>query len=105
MNHSILLAIRQVTGRGSPARATMWATPQHKALTMKEMLLQFSEDDTALERLASQAQELGITPEEWVHRAIAVQLGAYGLQAVPEGVSPKTLQELFVATGILKPRT
>ncbi len=101
MNGSILLAIRQVTVRGSPARATMWYGPQHKALTMKEMLLRFSDDDTALERLASQAQGFGITPEEWVHRAIAFQLGAFGLQSVPEDFAPKSLQELFVATGIL----
>lgn len=71
---------------------------------MKELILQFDDQETTLERLTSQAGELGMTPEQWVHRAIAGALGDYGLREVPKDFKATTLTELFVASGVLKPR-
>ncbi|MBV7542162.1 hypothetical protein [Acidovorax sp. sic0104] len=72
---------------------------------MPELLLHFSDNETTLERVTVLARENGITPEQWVLRAIAKDLGDYGLKPLPEGVQPQTLNQLFEATGLLKPRT
>lgn len=72
---------------------------------MKELRLQFSDDETTLERLVNQASDLGVTPEEWVHRAIAKQLGDFGLRSVPDDFAAKSLTQLLEASGVLKPRT
>lgn len=72
---------------------------------MSQITLRFRDEETTLERLSSLAAELDITPEEWIHRAIAKDLGDYGLKPVPVGLQPKSLPELFEAVGVLKPRT
>ncbi len=74
-------------------------------MSMNELTLKFADNETTLDRLSSLAKELEITPEEWVHRAVAKELGEYGLMAVPPNFKPKNFVELAEAVGIFNPPT
>lgn len=69
---------------------------------MAKLVITYSDNETMLERVERLAAEWGITPEQLARRAIAEYVGDYGLKELPEGFQPKNLNDLFVATGILR---
>lgn len=70
---------------------------------MPTLKIEFQDNETTPDRIAALAQEHGISPEDLIKRAINDYLGDYGLKDPPEGFRPKTLTELFIATGVYKP--
>lgn len=105
MNRAAFLGLRlwKISTLHTPF--TIARTLAFSGRAMPVIQVQFSDNDATFDRVSALASELGITPEDWVHRAIAKELGDYGLNPVPDGLQPKSLSQLFEATGILKPRT
>ncbi len=64
--------------------------------------IEYDDRDTTPEHLIAMAKEHGITPEHLIHRAINAYMGDYGVKPVPPDSKPKNLQELFIATGVMK---
>lgn len=74
-----------------------------EVMAMPTLKIEFQDNETTPDRIAALAQEHGISPEDLIKRAINDYLGDYGLKDPPEGFRPKTLTELFIATGVYKP--
>lgn len=68
-----------------------------------KFVIEFLEHETTPDHIKALASELDITPEQWIHRAIAKALGGYGITPVPDQLSPKNLNGLFLASGVFKP--
>lgn len=105
MNRAAFLGLRLWKSGLSVPPSTIARSLPFPGRAMPEILLRFSDNETTYERVNSLASELGLTPEQWVLRAIAKELGDYGLKPIPDGLQPKSLSQLFEASGVLKPRT
>ena len=73
--------------------------------TMSELTIHFAPDETLFERLTAKAKEQGFTAEEWVLRLIARDVADYQLKPLPEGFEAKSVKQMLIATGVLKPRS
>lgn len=74
-----------------------------EVMAMPTLKIEYPDYDATPDHIAALAKEHGITPEDLIKRAINAYLGDYGLKDPPEGFKPKTLTEVFVATGLYKP--
>mgnify|MGYP006425240523 CR=1 FL=1 len=70
---------------------------------MTSITINFSERDTAPERLDQLARYHGITREQLVKRFIADGLGGYGLRQVSHDETFTDLEGMLVLSGALKP--
>ena len=75
------------------------------AHTSPELTIHFAPDETLFERLTAKAKEQGFTAEEWVLRLIARDVADYQLKPLPEGFEAKSVKQMLIATGVLKPRS
>lgn len=60
-----------------------------EVLAMPTLKIDFDDEDTTPDRLNELSRETGLSPEQLVHRAIALYLGEYGLKPLPEGFKPQ----------------
>ena len=69
---------------------------------MRQIIVEFDDNETMPERIAAMAADLGITPEMLVRRALAEHLDGFGLRKLPVGFKATTLKEFLIGSGVLK---
>lgn len=72
---------------------------------MKSISISWDEDDLTFETLIKLAAESGVSPEVVTHRAVAEYLDRYVKSPLidPQAPTAKTLRQLLVNHGVLKP--
>lgn len=72
---------------------------------METFTIEYTERDTTPDRIRAMAAFHEVTPEMVISRAVDAYLGLRFLpEPPPEDFEAKSLDELFVAYGLLKPR-
>lgn len=69
---------------------------------MQRITIEFQDHDTTPDRLRRLAEELSIPVDVLIIRAIDAQLGAVGLEPIPDGFRPKDVLELARARGLIE---
>jgi hypothetical protein len=67
-------------------------------------ILDFEDDDPVLEQLSRLSDYHDITPSIVVERAVASEMGGYGLSTFNDTMEIRSMDDYFVAAGVLRPR-
>lgn len=81
-------------------RLVLQASP--RSHTMKEIKLEFQDDDTLPDRLLKFAQLHQTTAQEVIESAIFAYLGDFGLNPISENSKSKNIRDLATERGLFK---
>ena len=95
------------TTMGHVKQSQHWLKLPHaqRSITMQQITITFSDDDTLPDRLRMMADEIQVPVEALIIRAIDEHLGDKYLKKPPNDIQAKSLGELFQAYGLTKPKT